>query len=107
MYLRNDAKSRTLERAAGGKGISSRGWADDGRIQRPAQFLVDIERGQKTGWFAISERIDWSRHGRAGAEVLEVFAHTGGLGFMRTSREQLVEGLDVSEGPGTCATMRC
>jgi len=65
----------------------------------PARFLVDIERGQKTGWFCDQRenRLVTARFA-ACAEVLEVFAHTGGFGIHAAlAGAKLVEGLDVSE----------
>src|SRR5438477_3804216 len=64
-----------------------------------AQFLVDIERGQKTGWFCDQRenRIATARLA-AGSEVLEVFAHTGAFGIHATlAGAKSVEGLDVRE----------
>ena len=64
-----------------------------------AHFLVDIERGQKTGWFCDQRenRLVAARFA-AGAEVLEVFAHTGAFGIHAAlAGAQSVEGLDVSE----------
>jgi 23S rRNA (cytosine1962-C5)-methyltransferase len=64
-----------------------------------ARFVVDVERGQKTGWFCDQRenRLAAARLA-GGAEILEVFCHTGAFGihaalFGATS----VEGLDVSE----------
>ena len=52
VYLRNDAKSRMLEGLPVERGFLRGGGATTVDIQEgPARFLVDIERGQKTGWF--------------------------------------------------------
>ena len=100
MYLRNDAKSRTLEGLPVERGFLRGGGATTVGIQEgPARFLVDIERGQKTGWFCDQRenRLVTARFA-AGAEVLEVFAHTGGFGIHAAlAGAKLVEGLDVSE----------
>ena len=100
VYLRNDAKSRTLEGLPVERGFLRGGGATTVGIQEGlARFLVDIERGQKTGWFCDQRenRLVTARFA-AGAEVLEVFSHTGGFGIHAAlAGAKLVEGLDVSE----------
>lgn len=100
VYLRNDAKSRTLEGLPVERGFLRGGGATTVEIQEgPARFLVDIERGQKTGWFCDQRenRLVTARFA-AGAEVLEVFAHTGAFGIHAAlAGAKSVEGLDVSE----------
>ena len=100
VYLRNDAKSRTLEGLSLEKKFLRGGGATMVEIQEgPARFLVDIERGQKTGWFCDQRenRLVTARFA-AGAEVLEVFAHTGAFGIHAAlAGAKSVEGLDVSE----------
>jgi len=100
VYLRNDAKSRSLEglspvtgflRGDGGTTIEVREGA--------ARFLVDIARGQKTGWFCDQRenRLAAARL-TAGKRVLEVFCHTGSFGIQAAlAGASHVEGLDVSE----------
>ena len=100
VYLRNDAKSRTLEGLPLEKGFLRGSGATMVEIHEgPARFLVDIERGQKTGWFCDQRenRLVAARFA-AGAEVLEVFAHTGAFGIHAAlAGAKSVEGLDVSE----------
>jgi 23S rRNA (cytosine1962-C5)-methyltransferase len=100
VYLRNDAKSRILEGLSMEKGFLRGGGATMVDIQEGlAQFRVDIERGQKTGWFCDQRenRLVTARFA-AGAEVLEVFAHTGAFGIHAAlAGAKSVEGLDVSE----------
>ena len=100
VYLRNDAKSRMLEGLPTERGFLRGGGATMLEIQEgPARFLVDIERGQKTGWFCDQRenRLVMARFA-AGAEVLEVFAHTGAFGIHAAlAGAKSVEGLDVSE----------
>jgi 23S rRNA (cytosine1962-C5)-methyltransferase len=100
VYLRNDAKSRTLEGLPVERGFLRGGGATSVGIQEGlARFLVDIERGQKTGWFCDQRenRLVTARFA-AGAEVLEVFAHTGAFGIHAAlAGAKSVEGLDVSE----------
>ncbi|HEX5549438.1 MAG TPA: class I SAM-dependent rRNA methyltransferase [Nitrospira sp.] len=100
VYLRNDAKSRLLEglspvtgflRGDGGTTIEVR--------EGMARFLVDIARGQKTGWFCDQRenRLAAARL-TGGKRVLEVFCHTGAFGIQAAlAGASHVEGLDVSE----------
>ncbi|MFO0768741.1 MAG: class I SAM-dependent rRNA methyltransferase [Nitrospiraceae bacterium] len=99
VYLRNDAKSRTLEGLPLGKGFL-RGSCDTTIKIREgsARFLVDIAEGQKTGWFCDQRdnRIAAAAlaHDRT---VLEVFSHTGAFGIQAAlAGARSVEGLDVS-----------
>jgi 23S rRNA (cytosine1962-C5)-methyltransferase len=100
VYLRNDAKSRTLEGLPLQTGFLRGGGATTVDIQEgPAHFHVDVARGQKTGWFCDQRenRLVAARFA-AGAEVLEVFAHTGAFGIHAAlAGAKSVEGLDVSE----------
>jgi len=64
-----------------------------------ARFLVDIARGQKTGWFCDQRenRLAAARL-TGGKQVLEVFCHTGAFGIQAAlAGASHVEGLDVSE----------
>ncbi len=100
VYLRNDAKSRTLEGLPIERGFLRGGGATTVDIQEgPARFLVDIERGQKTGWFCDQrENRLVTAPFASGADVLEVFAHTGAFGIQAAlAGAKSVEGLDVSE----------
>ena len=106
VYLRNDAKSRTLEGLPVEKGFLRGGGETSVGIQEGlARFLVDIARGQKTGWFCDQRENRLVTAGfAAGAEVLEVFAHTGAFGIHAAlAGAKLVEGLDVSEEALTLA----
>jgi 23S rRNA (cytosine1962-C5)-methyltransferase len=100
VYLRNDAKSRRLEGLPLERGFLRGGGPTAIQIQEgAAQFLVDIERGQKTGWFCDQRenRLAAARFA-AGARVLEVFCHTGAFGIHAAlAGADSVEGLDVSE----------
>jgi 23S rRNA (cytosine1962-C5)-methyltransferase len=61
--------------------------------------VVDIDRGQKTGWFCDQRenRLAAAKFA-AGAEVLEVFCHTGAFGIHAALAGAIsVEGLDVSD----------
>jgi len=83
VYLRNEAKSRQLE----GLPLERRFLCGSGPTQveiheGAAKFLVDVEKGQKTGWFCDQRenRLAAAKLA-AGADVLEVFCHTGAFGI--------------------------
>lgn len=83
VYLRNDAQSRTLEGLPLEKGFLCGGGPTRVEIQEgPARFSVNVERGQKTGWFCDQRENRLAAASLAGgAEVLEVFCHTGAFGI--------------------------
>ncbi|MBX3307547.1 MAG: class I SAM-dependent rRNA methyltransferase [Nitrospira sp.] len=99
VYLRNEAKSRQLEGLPLERRYLSGGGPTQVEIQEgPAKFLVDVEKGQKTGWFCDQRenRLAAAKLA-AGAEVLEVFCHTGAFGIHAALAGAVsVEGLDVS-----------
>ncbi|MEQ1681313.1 MAG: class I SAM-dependent rRNA methyltransferase, partial [Nitrospira sp.] len=99
VYLRNEAKSRQLE----GLPLERRFLFGSGSTQveiheGAAKFLVDVEKGQKTGWFCDQRENRLATAKLAtGAEVLEVFCHTGAFGIHAALAGAVsVEGLDVS-----------
>jgi 23S rRNA (cytosine1962-C5)-methyltransferase len=100
IYLRNDAKSRLLEGLSPETGFLRGGGESLVEIrERAARFLVDIARGQKTGWFCDQRenRLAAARF-TPGKAVLEVFCHTGAFGIHAAlSGASHVEGVDVSE----------
>jgi 23S rRNA (cytosine1962-C5)-methyltransferase len=83
VYLRNDAKSRTLEGLPLGQGFARGGGPTEVAIQEgPARFTVDVARGQKTGWFCDQRENRLAVAALAvGAEVLDAFCHTGAFGI--------------------------
>lgn len=99
VYLRNDAKSRTLEGLPLSKGfLRGEGGTTVNIHEGKAGFIVDIAEGQKTGWFCDQ------RENRLAAAVyakektvLEAFCHSGAFGIQAAlAGAQSVEGLDVS-----------
>ena len=100
IYLRNDAKSRQLEGLSLERGFLRGSGPTQVEIHEgPAKFLVDVERGQKTGWFCDQRenRLAAARLA-VGAEVLEVFCHTGAFGIHATLAGAIsVESLDVGQ----------
>jgi 23S rRNA (cytosine1962-C5)-methyltransferase len=106
IYLRNDAKSRGLEGLSPETGFLRGGGATTIEVQEgPARFLVDIARGQKTGWFCDQRENRLAAAGFAKEkDVLEVFCHTGAFGIQAAlAGARRVEGLDVSEEALTLA----
>jgi len=108
VYLRNDAKSRQLEGLPLERGFLRGSGPTQVEIHEgPAPFLVDVERGQKTGWFCDQRenRLAAAKLA-AGAEVLEVFCHTGAFGIHAALAGAIsVEGLDVSQDTLALARM--
>lgn len=100
VYLRNDAKSRRLEGLPLERKFLLGGGATEIEIKEGrARFLVDIERGQKTGWFCDQRgnRLAAAKLAEGG-EVLDVFCHTGAFGIHAAlAGARSVEGLDVGE----------
>ncbi len=99
VYLRNDAKSRVLE----GLPLERRFLRGQGptRVEvyeGNARFVVDVERGQKTGWFCDQRenRLAVASLARD-LEVLDVFCHTGAFGIQAALHgARSVLGLDAS-----------
>jgi 23S rRNA (cytosine1962-C5)-methyltransferase len=100
IYLRNDPKSRTLEGLPLERGFVKGSGATTVEItEGQAVFRVDMESGQKTGWFCDQRenRLAAARYA-SGAEVLEAFCHTGAFGIHAAlAGATSVEGLDISE----------
>jgi 23S rRNA (cytosine1962-C5)-methyltransferase len=100
IYLRNDPKSRTLEGLPLERGFAKGSGATTVEItEGQAIFRVDMESGQKTGWFCDQRenRLAAARYAN-GAEVLEAFCHTGAFGVHAAlAGATSVEGLDISE----------
>jgi 23S rRNA (cytosine1962-C5)-methyltransferase len=106
VFLRNDAKSRLLEGLPTATGfLRGNGPTMIEVREGAARFLVDIARGQKTGWFCDQRenRLAAARFTQ-GKQVLEVFCHTGAFGIHAAlSGASHVEGVDVSEEALTLA----
>ncbi|NGZ60759.1 MAG: rRNA large subunit methyltransferase I [Nitrospira sp. LK265] len=106
VYLRNDAKSRQLEGLPLERGFLRGNGPTQVEIREgSAKFLVDVERGQKTGWFCDQRenRLAAAKLA-AGAEVLEVFCHTGAFGIHAALAGAMsVESLDASPDTLTIA----
>ncbi|MFN3681994.1 MAG: class I SAM-dependent rRNA methyltransferase, partial [Nitrospira sp.] len=100
IYLRNDAKSRQLEGLPlERKFLYGEGPTEVEIKEGAARFFVNIERGQKTGWFCDQRdnRLVAAKLAEGG-EVLDVFCHTGAFGIHAAlAGARAVEGLDVSE----------
>lgn len=99
IYLRNDSKSRTLEGLPISQGFL-RGQSPT-RLEiteGSARFEVDVERGQKTGWFCDQRENRLAVASIAkDAAVLEIFCHTGAFGIQAALQGATsVLGVDVS-----------
>jgi 23S rRNA (cytosine1962-C5)-methyltransferase len=83
VYLRNDSKSRTLEGLPIMQGFLRGESPTRVQIQEAhARFVVDVERGQKTGWYCDQRENRLAAASLAtGMTVLEVFCHTGAFGI--------------------------
>jgi len=92
IFERSDAEVRALEglqpragwtRTAGGESPAGRGDRDAGRcpiVEHGLNFRVDVEAGQKTGFFLDQrENRQRVRMLSAGREVLDAFCYTGGF----------------------------
>jgi 23S rRNA (cytosine1962-C5)-methyltransferase len=99
VYLRNDVHSLALEGLPVEQGFLRGGGATTVEIHEGrARFLVDIEQGQKTGWFCDQRENRLAAASLAdGASVLEAFCHTGAFGLQAAlNGATSVIGLDVS-----------
>lgn len=99
VYLRNDAKSRAHEGLPAEKGFLRGAHPTRFEIyEGSARFLVDVERGQKTGWFCDQRENRLAVASLAkDAEVLELFCHTGAFGIQAALHGAgSVLGVDVS-----------
>lgn len=99
VYLRNDVSTRNLEGLPMARGFL-RG---DGPTlleiyEGKARFRVNVEQGQKTGWFCDQRENRIAVAALAGgAEVLEPFCHTGAFGIHAALQgAQSVLGMDAS-----------
>jgi 23S rRNA (cytosine1962-C5)-methyltransferase len=99
VYLRNDAKSRALDGLALGQGFLRGDAPLEIEVEEgPGRFLVNVARGQKTGWFCDQRenRLAAAPLAREG-EVLDAFCHTGGFGIHAAlAGAASVEGIDTS-----------
>ncbi len=99
LYLRNDANPRALEGLPMEQGfLRGTGPTKVEIHEGPARFLVDVEHGQKTGWFCDQRENRRAAASLAGdAEVLEVFCHTGAFGIQAALHgAKSLLGLDAS-----------
>jgi 23S rRNA (cytosine1962-C5)-methyltransferase len=100
VYLRNDPHARELEGLPRHQGFLQ-GEADTVQevVEGGVRFLVDVARGQKTGWFCDQRENRLSVAALArGGEALEAFCYTGGFGIHALlAGAQSVLGVDVSE----------
>ena len=99
VYLRNDVTARALEGLAPERRFLRGNGPTLIEIQEgPARFRVDIERGQKTGWFCDQRENRLAVAAMSqGKDVLDAFCHTGGFGIHTAlAGARSVAGLDAS-----------
>lgn len=99
IYLRNDAPARTHEGLPLDRGfLRGEGPLRVEITEGPARFLVDIERGQKTGWFCDQRDNRLAVAALAkDRDVLDAFCHTGAFGIHAAlGGARSLSGLDVS-----------
>jgi 23S rRNA (cytosine1962-C5)-methyltransferase len=88
IYLRNDSRVRELEGAVLEKRLASGSVPDRVTItSQGLKFLVDIQEGQKTGFYLDQEanRDLMRRYVFSGAKVLDLFSYTGAWGIHAAS----------------------
>ncbi|MFO0775539.1 MAG: class I SAM-dependent rRNA methyltransferase [Nitrospiraceae bacterium] len=83
VYLRNDTPARATEGLSLAKGfLIGEGATTIDIHEGAARFVVDIEQGQKTGWFCDQRDNRQAVAARAqGKDVLDAFCHTGAFGI--------------------------
>ena len=99
IYLRNDAPARAHEGLSLERGfLRGEGPFRVEIAEGSGRFLVDIERGQKTGWFCDQRDNRLAVGSLAkGKDVLDAFCHTGAFGTQAAlGGARSVSGLDVS-----------
>lgn len=100
IYERNDAPVRDLEGLDRRAGFIGRPFHPRVRIEENGlQFMVDVEKGQKTGHFLDQrENREAVRRLAKGRRVLDCFCYTGGFAVHAAAGGAvLVEGIDVSD----------
>jgi 23S rRNA (cytosine1962-C5)-methyltransferase len=111
IYERSDAEVRHLEglapkagwaRTAGGKSPAGRGARDAGRcpiVEHGLNFRVDVEAGQKTGFF-LDQRDNRQRvRARCRGAVLDAFCYTGGFSIAALAAAKHVTAVESSAPP--------
>ncbi|MEO6166920.1 MAG: class I SAM-dependent rRNA methyltransferase [Chitinophagales bacterium] len=107
IYERNDIPVRKLEGMQEQKKFLSEPFPTKFQLEEQGvKFLIDVENGQKTGFFLDQkENRQALQHIAAGAEVLDCFCYTGSFSlFAAKFGAKSVLGLDVSEAAVAQAT---
>lgn len=95
---RNDVRARRLE---GLEEVSGVLWGDvPGEIEIDeggVRFIVDLRRGQKTGFFLDQSENRIAAERYASGQVLDCFTHTGAFALHFARRCQSVLAVDISE----------
>lgn len=107
IYERNDVPVRKLEGLQEQKRFLSAPFPVKFQLEEQGvKFLIDVENGQKTGFFLDQKENRLAlQHIAAGAEVLDCFCYTGSFSlFAAKFGAKSVLGLDVSEAAVAQAT---
>lgn len=107
VYERSDIASRELEGLSQKKGFLTDPFPTDIEIEENGvKYLVDLENGQKTGFFLDQKENRAAIHRICkDATVLDCFTHTGSFALNAgIAGAKLVLGVDVSQHAVDCAT---
>lgn len=108
VYERSDAKVRELEGMEQTKGFLTEPFDTNIEItENGVKYLVDLENGQKTGYFLDQKENRAAIHRLCkDADVLDCFTHTGSFALNAgIAGAKSVLGVDVSEHAVECATL--
>ena len=108
VYERSDVKVRELEGMKQTKGFLSEPFDTTVEIvENGVKYLVDLENGQKTGYFLDQKENRAAIHRLCkDADVLDCFTHTGSFALNAgIAGAKSVLGVDVSEHAVECATL--
>jgi 23S rRNA (cytosine1962-C5)-methyltransferase len=108
VYERSDAKVRELEGMEQTKGFLTKPFDTNIEItENGVKYLVDLENGQKTGYFLDQKENRAAIHRLCkDADVLDCFTHTGSFALNAgIAGAKSVLGVDVSEHAVECATL--
>ena len=107
VYERSDIKTREIEGLEQRKGFLTEPFNTDVEIiENGVKYIVDIENGQKTGFFLDQKENRAAIHKICkGRDVLDCFTHTGSFALNAgIAGAKSVLGIDVSQHAVDCAT---
>lgn len=107
VYERSDIKTREIEGLEQRKGFLTEPFDTDIQIvENGVKYIVDLENGQKTGFFLDQKENRAAMHRICkGMDVLDCFTHTGSFALNAgIAGAKSVLGIDVSQHAVDCAT---